>query len=155
MFETQKLLSKGIFHPYSHVCTYAPVHGFLEQASTFGLKPILCRRQSIVWGGVFAIWNFWDTDADLPLFVLHLKLVSPLNQATNVIFKTTKSQGPTLAQIWWFDKLTWQAVTCQVIWGGAGCEGDKPTWQAQLVRFHLFPKHKCRTLPKVIQLQWK
>ena len=28
----------------------------------------------------------------------------------------------------------------------AGGEGGKSTWQAQLVKFHLCPKHKCRTL---------
>jgi len=34
----------------------------------------------------------------------------------------------------WLDNLTWQAVTCQVIWRGAGGEDDKTTWQAQLVK---------------------
>jgi len=51
------------------------------------------------------------------------------------------------------DKLTWQAVTCQVIWRGAEGEGDKSTWQAQLVKLTcqvpLVLKRKCRTLEKV------
>jgi len=52
-------------------------------------------------------------------------------------------QGPTLVLIWWFDKLiwwfdkTWQAVNCQVISRGGGGEGDKSTWQVQLVKFDL------------------
>jgi len=33
-----------------------------------------------------------------------------------------------------FDNLTWQAVACQVIWRGAGGEGARSTWQAQLVK---------------------
>ena len=48
----------------------------------------------------------------------------------------------------WLDKLTWQDVTCQVIWRQAGGEGDKSTWQTLVVKFHLCPKHKCRTLRK-------
>jgi len=43
------------------------------------------------------------------------------------------------------DKLTWQAVTCPLIWREAGGKGDKSTWQAQLVKFHLLSKHRCRT----------
>jgi len=54
----------------------------------------------------------------------------------------------------WLDKLTWQVVTCQVIWRGAGGEGDKSTWQAQLVKLTcqvpLVLKNKCRTLTKLI-----
>ena len=61
------------------------------------------------------------------------------------IYKKNDSSSPTLVLIWWFVK-TWQVTTYQVIWRGARGQGDKSTWEAQLVKFHLCPKHKCRTL---------
>jgi len=48
--------------------------------------------------------------------------------------------------LFWFDK-TRKPVTCHTIWREAGGDGEKSTWQAQLV-FHSCPRHKCRTLRK-------
>jgi len=59
----------------------------------------------------------------------------------------------------WLDKLTWQAVTWQVIRRGAGGEGDKSTWQSQLVKLTcqgpLVLKNKCRTLSNMLRSKFE
>jgi len=56
----------------------------------------------------------------------------PLNRFW--IWKPPSIQGPPLVLIWWFVKLNWQLVTCQVIWREARGEEDISSWQAQLVQ---------------------
>jgi len=79
-------------------------------------------------GGGFAIWNFWDTDADLPLFVLHLKLVSPLNQAKNGHFQNYQTLGSYTCA----DMMIWQVDLTSCHLSSDLRRGRIRGWQANL-----------------------
>jgi hypothetical protein len=82
-------IRKFVFYPYNHVSIFAPVHGLLERARTFGFElivgleglnllwgygfwPILCWWRSILWRFP-DILCFGDTESSLQSFSLHIR----------------------------------------------------------------------------------
>jgi len=69
---------------------------------------------------------------------------------TLYLHKNTIYQGPTLVLIWWFVKLTWLVnltsynLSSDLKWGKRA--GWHLNLSSRLVKFHMCPKHKCRTL---------